>query len=176
MCLLRGRSRLAASKPSLRPNRCAVNERGRLGLFSANGYKLKAHYANGAPASAVVLLISRRIHRNKFSQAQNRGLIARFAVHLVNAFPHRLSFGGWLGSRKGDFHFQAIQRAAKHNPAGRARGMAMEAVLAGRHHRTLKLQNGFVAQSSGIGKIAGRAPDSGHQALVRVHLNRDLMR
>jgi hypothetical protein len=53
--------------------------------------------------------------------------------------------------------------------------MAVKAVLAGGNHRSLKLQNGLVAQSCGIRKITCGAPDGRDQTLVRVQQQRDLM-
>jgi len=96
-------------------------------------------------------------------------------MNFVDAGPRRFFAIGRLGPRKVDFYFEAIEFTAKSDSARGTGRVAMEAVLTRGDNRRLELQDSFVAQASCIGEVTGSAADRGHQALVRIHANGDLM-
>jgi len=51
----------------------------------------------------------------------------------------------------------------------------MKAVAARRHHRILKLQDHFVAEARGIGKITCGAADGCDKPFIGVHMDLNLM-
>jgi hypothetical protein len=103
-------------------------------------------------------------------------VVAGFAFNFVDAFPFGFFFGGRVCAWQGYFDFEAIERSAKRDATGDSGRMAMEAVLAGGDDGGFKLENGFISEACGIGKIARGASDGGDEALVRVQQKRDLVR
>lgn len=108
-------------------------------------------------------------------QAQNAGVFAQFAVDFIDAVPGGLLARRGLGSGQSDLYFQAIRRAANGDATGFAGRMAMETMAAGRDDGSLELQNHFIGETRGIGKIAGNTSDSGDETVVGIHAHGNLM-
>ena len=103
-------------------------------------------------------------------------MVAGFACNFVDAFPFGFFFSRRVCAWQGYFDFEAIERSAKRDATGDSGRMAMEAVLAGGDDGGFKLENGFIPEACGIGKIARGASYGGDEALVRVEQQRDLVR
>lgn len=66
-------------------------------------------------------------------------------MNFVDSGPRRFCAVGRFGSWKVDFHFKAIEFAAKSDPARSAGRVAMETVLTSGHNGRLELEDSFVA-------------------------------
>lgn len=121
------------------------------------------------------VLVGGGIWGNEFGEAEDGVAIVRFAVNFVDAFPGWLFARRRLGSGHGYLHFKAVQGTAQDHAALQFRRMTMETTLAGRDNRSLKLQNGFIAQAGGVGEITSSPADSSDQTVVRVNAQDYLM-
>jgi len=122
-----------------------------------------------------LVLVCGRIGGDEFGKAENGGVVSGFALNFVNASPGRFLALRRLCVGKIDFHFEAVEFAAKRNGTRSAGRMTTEAVLAGRNDGSLKFENSLVTQTRSVREIAGGTTDGGDQALVRIHANGNLM-
>ncbi len=111
----------------------------------------------------------------EFGQAEDGGVVASFAGYFVDAFPSGFFLVGGFGAGEIYFYFQTIQGAAEGDATRDAGRVAVEAVFAGGDYGGLELQDGFIAESSGVGEIASGATYGGDQTFIRVHQQRNLM-
>ena len=122
-----------------------------------------------------MVLVCGRIGGDEFGKAENGGVVSGFTVNFVNTGPGRFFALRRLCVGKIDFHFEAVEFAAKRNGTRSAGRMTMEAVLAGRKHGSLKFENSLFTQTRGVCEVAGGTTDSSDQALVRIHADGNLM-
>jgi hypothetical protein len=106
----------------------------------------------------------------KFGEAEDAGVVAGFALDVVQAVPMRLGvFGGRRDAGDGDFDFDAVVEAAETYLAGRGGILVkVEAEFAGGDDRDFELFDVVVGEAGGVGEDAHGATRGGGEALVVV--------